>query len=139
MEHPLVLPMLIQMSLAIIILFIMAPRRLIAVSKAGSPAKLREAGGFTQSLVNMGDNFKNQFEMPVIFYALCILFIIDQSTNQSVVIAAWVFVVMRILHAIVQCTNNKIFPNRFGVFLISALSIIYMVGVAFGQILASAG
>ena len=136
MEHPLILPMLIQMSLALVILFVMAPRRLTAVKKAGGPAAIRKAGGFSTSLVNMGDNFKNQFEIPVIFYAVCILFIVAGTTTTAVVAAAWVFVVFRILHTLVQCTNNKIFPNRFSVFLISTLALVFMVVAALLQAIA---
>lgn len=137
MNHPLILPTLIQISIPVIILFILAPRRVGAVKKAGGVSGLRKAGGFTTSIVNMGDNLKNQFEMPVLFYALCLLFITVGEATQSVIIAAWVFVVFRILHAIVQCTNNVIFPTRFLVFLISALALIYMLIIAFIQALAS--
>lgn len=131
MDHPLVLPMLIQMSIPVIILFILAPRRVNAVKKAGGVKGLRKAGGFKLSIVNMGDNLKNQFELPVLFYALSILFIIDGEVFQSLVIAAWVFVVFRILHALVHCTNNVIFPTRFILFLISSLALTYMLVMAF--------
>ena len=139
MTHPLILPMLIQLSIPVIILFILAPRRVGAVKKAGGVKGLRKAGGFTPSINNMGDNLKNQFEMPVVFYALSLLFIFAGDAAQSVVIAAWIFVVFRILHAIVQCTNNVIFPTRFLLFLISSLALTFMLVMAFIQALGGAG
>lgn len=137
MTHPLILPMLIQMAIPVVILFCLAPRRVRAVKKAGGVAGLRKAGGFSTSIVNMGDNLKNQFEVPVIFYGLAILFIMSGEVSRAVVIAAWVFVVFRIFHAIVQCTNNQIFPTRFLLFLISSLALTFMLVSAF--ILALAG
>jgi hypothetical protein len=119
----------------VLILFILAPRRVTAVKKAGGVAGLRKAGGFSESIVNMGDNLKNQFELPVLFYAISILFITTGNTTSSVVIAAWVFVVFRILHAIIHCTNNIIFPTRFLLFLISSLALTYMLIMAFMQAL----
>lgn len=133
MSHPLVLPMLIQMALALLILFVMAPRRVSAIKKAGGPSALKKAGGFTASLNNMGDNFKNQFELPVIFYGLCLLFITIGEATPSIVSAAWVFVVLRVVHSIVQCTKNQIFPTRFGVFLVSSLALVYMLVMAILQ------
>lgn len=135
MTHPLALPMLIQMSIPIVILFIMAPRRVLAVKKAGSPSALRKAGGFSTSLVNMGDNLKNQFELPVLFYGVCLLVILEGQASKTIVISAWVFVIFRIFHSIVHCTNNKIFPNRFGTFLISALALTVILISAFVQLL----
>ena len=131
MTHSLILPMLIQMSIPVVILFILAPRRVAAVKKAGGVSGLRKAGGFSTSIVNMGDNLKNQFELPVIFYALSLLFILVGNTPRSVIIAAWVFVGFRILHAIVHCTKNQIFPTRFLLFLISSLALTYMLIMAF--------
>lgn len=131
MSHPLVLPMLVQMSLAIFILFWLAYGRVTTIKKLGGVKALREAGGFDKKLINRSDNFTNQFELPVIFYALCLLFIVSGAVNSAVIIAAWVFVLSRILHTIIQTTNNVIFPNRFFVFLIGALSLITMLVIGF--------
>lgn len=130
MTHPLILPMLIQMSLALVILFTLAFRRISAVKKAGGIAGLRKAGGFSARILNMSDNLKNQFEMPVIFYALSLLFIFSGETPQSVVIAAWVFVAFRVVHSVVHCTTNVIFPTRFLLFLISVFALIFMLASA---------
>ncbi len=130
MSHPLVLPMLLQMVLAFCILLTLAPRRISAIKKAGGIKGLVKAGGFNQKLINHSDNFKNQFELPVIFYALCLLFIATGTVSQGAVIAAWVFVVSRIVHTLIQTTNNVIFPTRFLVFLVGAVALMVMIGVA---------
>ena len=130
MTHPLILPMLIQMSMSVLLLYWLAYGRVTSVKKAGGVAGLREAGGFVPKIVNRGDNFKNQFELPVIFYALCLLFIVTDSSNTGLVIAAWVFVASRVLHTLIHVTNNKIFPNRFLAFLIGGLALSVMLAVA---------
>lgn len=130
MTHPLVLPMLIQMILTLLILFWLAYGRLTTIKKAGGIKGLIAQGGFKPELVNRSDNFKNQFEVPVIFYGLCLLFIATNTAPKAAVIAAWVFVVARILHALVHTTFNTIFPHRFLCFLVSAFALIAMIIVA---------
>ena len=130
MTHPLVLPMLIQMSLSLIILYWLSYGRLTTIKKAGGIAGLRKEGGFNAKLINRGDNFKNQFELPVIFYGLCLLFIVTDSATSAVVNAAWIFVISRILHTVIQASNNKIFPNRFLAFLVGSLALTAMLVMA---------
>lgn len=133
MTHPLILPMLIQMGLTLFILFWLAYGRLTTIKKAGGIQGLIKQGGFKPNLVNRSDNFKNQFEVPIVFYALCLLFIATDTFSQGVVIAAWVFVIARICHAIVHTTFNTIFPHRFLCFLVSALALVAMLVMAFLQ------
>lgn len=135
MSHPLVLPMLIQMGLTLLILLCLAPRRVAAVKKAGGVKGLIKAGGFSRQIVNHGDNFKNQFETPIIFYGLCLLFIATQTVSQAAVIAAWIYVVARILHVVIHTTYNRIFPDRFLVFLIGSFALITMLIVALSKAL----
>lgn len=134
MTHPLVLPMLIQMSLTLFILFWLAYGRLTTIKKAGGVEGLRKQGGFKPHLVNRSDNFKNQFEIPVIFYALCLLFMVTNTAHQGVVITAWIFVIARLCHALVHTTFNTIFPHRFLCYLMSALALVAMLIMAFMQL-----
>lgn len=133
-NHPLYLPLLIQVALSVIILFWLAWSRVSRIAKQGLPA-IRKTG-FPAHVNNASDNFKNQFEVPVLFYALCFFFIISGGTTQLVVIAAWVFVAFRLIHALIQLTKNIIFPYRFLAFLISALALTVMLIIAFTQVVA---
>lgn len=130
MDHPLVLPMLLQMSLTTFLLFWLAYGRLKFIKKVGGPKGVAKAGGFPVKLVNRGDNVKNQFELPVAFYAICLLFIATGTTSTLLTTLAWVFVVSRLVHAFVHVTNNKIFPNRFLSFLIGGLALTAMIVIA---------
>lgn len=122
-------PMLVQISLSVAILFWLAWSRVSRIAKQGM-AEIRKTG-FPKHVVNAGDNYKNQFELPVLFYALCLFFVLTGGVTQAVLITAWVFVVARILHALVHLTKNIIFPYRFLAFLVSALAVLVMTLLAF--------
>jgi hypothetical protein len=122
-------PMLVQVALSAAILFWLAWSRVSRIAKQGI-GEIRKSG-FPTHVNNASDNFKNQFEVPVLFYALCVFFVVTDGVTQTVLISAWVFVVARLLHALIQLTKNVIFPYRFGAFLISALAVVVMTVLAF--------
>jgi len=55
-----------------------------------------------------GYAFANQFELPVLFYVLTILVIITHHADLLFVLLAWIFVLMRVLQAVVHVTNNNV-------------------------------
>jgi len=55
-----------------------------------------------------GYAFANQFELPVLFYVLTILVIITHHADRLFVLLAWIFVLMRVLQAVVHVTNNNV-------------------------------
>lgn len=128
-QSSILLPFLTQAALTVAILFWLAWSRVSRISKQGMPAIVKN--GFPKHVTNASDNFKNQFELPVIFYAICLFFFVTNGVSQVVMIAAWVFVGARITHALVHLTKNIIFPYRFLAFLISALSLTAMIVFAF--------
>ncbi|MDF2178796.1 MAPEG family protein [Aliiglaciecola sp. CAU 1673] len=62
------------------------------------------------------DNYNHLFELPVLFYLLCILAIITNQIPGWLTLCAWVFVVLRVIHSVIQCTYNKV-VHRFMAFL----------------------
>ena len=50
----------------------------------------------------------NQFELPVLFYACCVLLYITEADNLAAVVLAWLFVALRYLHAFVHVTSNDL-------------------------------
>jgi hypothetical protein len=52
-------------------------------------------------------NLSNQFEWPVFFYSACILLTQLQAVDHTASLLAWIFLLGRVLHSIVQiCTTN---------------------------------
>ncbi|MEW6981879.1 MAPEG family protein [Colwelliaceae bacterium 6471] len=62
------------------------------------------------------DNYNHLFELPVLFYALCLLAIATQHIPNWLPTLAFIFVISRIIHSLIQCTYNKVM-HRFAVFL----------------------
>jgi hypothetical protein len=71
---------------------------------------------------NPSDNFKNLFEIPVIFYALVLYLFVTKHVDTVYVSAAWIFVIFRAFHSIVHCTFNLIML-RFYLYLFSTLTV----------------
>jgi len=68
--------------------------------------------------VQAADNFRNLFEVPVLFYALGAVALATHQTPSWLVAGAWVFVALRVVHSFIHCTYNKVM-HRLAVFLAS--------------------
>lgn len=90
------------------------------------PEDLAVPGALAQisppNVSNPSDNFKNLFEIPVLFYALVLYLFITKQVDAIYVNAAWVFVVFRVLHSTVHCTFNLIML-RFYLYLFATLAL----------------
>ncbi|MCC5660994.1 MAPEG family protein [Nostoc sp. XA010] len=71
---------------------------------------------------NPSDNFKNLFEIPVLFYALVLYVFITKQVDAVYVNAAWIFVVFRVLHSAVHSRFNLIML-RFYLYLFATLTV----------------
>jgi hypothetical protein len=63
------------------------------------------------------DNYNHLFEVPVLFYALCATALAVGEIPAWLVIGAWAFVALRIVHSLIQCSYNKVM-HRLMVFLV---------------------
>lgn len=61
------------------------------------------------------DNFRNLFETPVLFYAAMVFAQMTQPGNTLLLGLAWLYVVVRVIHSMIQCAYNKVM-HRFYVF-----------------------
>jgi hypothetical protein len=72
------------------------------------------------------DNYNHLFEQPTIFYAVAIsLALMGQGAGFDLALA-WTYVILRVVHSLVQALWNKI-EVRFGVFFLSSLALIGLV------------
>jgi len=69
---------------------------------------------------------KNLFELPVIFYALCLYLYLTSAVDAFYLVAAWIFVAGRLLHVVIYCAYNKVM-HRFVTYFSSALVLWVMV------------
>lgn len=61
-----------------------------------------------KKITQYGNAFKNQFELPVLFYVLIAFILITRVGDFLLLVLAWIFVVLRLLHAYVHTTNNDV-------------------------------
>jgi hypothetical protein len=76
------------------------------------------------------NNFKNLFELPVIFYAVCLYLTVTMQVDSVYTNCAWAFLVLRCLHSLIHCSYNRV-AHRFGIYLLSSIVLWVMVVRAF--------
>lgn len=69
------------------------------------------------------DNYNHLMEQPTLFYAVALVLAISEAGSGLNVILAWFYVILRIIHSLVQALGNKIVV-RFSLFMMSSLCLI---------------
>jgi hypothetical protein len=82
-------------------------------------ATAREAAGRLQR-TQAAENFRNLFEVPVLFYLLCVALAVSGAATPGFVAAAWAYVGLRGLHSLIHVTYNRV-VHRFLVYVASTL------------------
>ena len=79
--------------------------------------------------VQAADNFRNLFEVPVLFYALVAAALGSGHVPAWLVAGCWGFVGLRVAHSVIHCTYNNVF-HRLAAFL-AGFGLIVVLWVAF--------
>lgn len=96
----------------------MARKRIHAQSLANAADSVR-----LLSDTRASDNFRNLFELPVLFYA-GVLLAAQLGVSDAVSLAlAWAFVALRTVHSLVHCTYNQVM-TRFVAYALATLVLI---------------
>jgi len=82
-------------------------------------ASARDAAGKLEKTA-AAENFRNLFEVPVLFYLLCVALALTGGSTRGFVSAAWAYVALRSVHTIVHVTYNRV-VHRFLVYAASTL------------------
>ena len=67
-------------------------------------------------VLKFGNNFDNQFDLPMMWYACCGLLVATGFADVAAVVLSWAFVVTRVAHTLVHTGSNNV-PLRMRVFL----------------------
>jgi len=81
-------------------------------------ATARAAGQLEK--IGAAENFRNLFEVPVLFYLLCVAIAVNGGSTPGFVTAAWIYVGLRALHSLIHVTYNRV-THRFLVYVASTL------------------
>jgi hypothetical protein len=127
MRPELLPPLLAMMGLTATVWLFMYVRRLgymlakgIDAQDVSTPQKM--AALIPEAVERPANNLRNLFELPVLFYALCLLLTHMGWAQGFDVQLAWAFVGLRALHSLVHCTFNYV-NARFAFYVLSSLAL----------------
>lgn len=131
-------PLFVQVALTLVLFGWMAFHRVTSIRKGvvhPRDVSLREPN-WPPHVLQAANAAHNQLETPVLFYVLTILAIITRHADLLFVVMAWIFVLIRIAHAYVHVTSNRLNVRGpvFGLalFVLILMWIIFMVRILFG-------
>ena len=99
-------------------------RERIDLRTVDTPEKAATVVPGTVSLAS--HNLKNLFELPVIFYAVCLYLFVSDSVDGIYLAAAWWFFAFRVVHSLIHCGYNKV-EHRFAAYMLAAIGLWVMV------------
>lgn len=70
-------------------------------------------------------NFRNLFELPILFYAAILLTLILLIQDPWLIALSWAFVILRGVHSFIHCTYNNV-HHRFTVYVASSFVLFLM-------------
>jgi hypothetical protein len=104
--------------------------RIPAMSRAGIQPQDAQDTSRLKSLppeaVRVADNYNHLFEQPTVFYAVAISIAVLGHVDALHVQCAWAFLLLRVLHSLVQATVNFV-PVRFTLFTLSWVALAVMI------------
>ena len=105
-------PVFVQVLLTITVYGMLAVARARAVRsmdrQRGNPDLAMGRAVWPDDAVKRSNNQRNQFELPVLFYAVAAFALILKGADTLMIVLAWLFVLTRILHAAIHIGPNKV-------------------------------
>ena len=69
--------------------------------------------------------YMNLLEAPVLFYVVCLAYFVTETVNDRVLVLAWSYVGLRIVHSLVLLTYNKVL-HRLTLFALSTVVLVML-------------
>lgn len=85
---------------------------------------LRQAN-WPEQATKIGNSLLNQFEIPVLFYALVAFALLTRKADLAFVVLSWIFVLSRLLHAFIHTTSNRV-SRRFYAYSVGTVTLLVM-------------
>jgi hypothetical protein len=104
------LPVFVQVGLTFALLVMMVGARRQTLVKGETKIKniaLSEPN-WPKGATQIGNCYRNQFELPVLFYVLIALALPLRRADFLIVVLSWVFVIVRLLHAGIFVSSNDL-------------------------------
>ncbi len=121
------LPVFVQVGLTFALLFWMARARVGSIKRGET--KMRDIAlrqpAWPAKPTQVANCYQSQFELPLLFYVLVIFAWFTKQTDLIFLVMAWIFVVMRLVHAYIHTSSNHV-PTRFNAFAVGAIVLLLM-------------
>ena len=105
-------PVFVQVLLTVVVYFLLLAARYRAIKVAGQPRGSADIAlgryPWPEDAEKRANNQRNQFELPVLFYAATGFALIVGAVDLTVVALAWAFTASRIVHAAIHIGPNKV-------------------------------
>jgi hypothetical protein len=132
MSLPAVLaPLFVQVVLTFGLTICLAYQRVTLVGSGAVKRKdiaLREPN-WPPRTTQIQNAVSNQLELPVLFYVLTILSLVARHADLLFVVLAWVFVLLRLVHAYIHVTDNEL--RRRGLTFIAGATVLMVMWAIF--------
>ncbi|MDH5824364.1 MAPEG family protein [Luteimonas sp. RD2P54] len=126
--QPILLPGLAMVALTFVVMAVMYRRRVAQMLRERiHPQAVATSTQAAARLTDCtaADNFRNLFELPVLFYFALLTAALTGQATATVQALAWSFVALRIAHSAIHCGYNKVM-HRFRVYALGALVLLVL-------------
>ncbi|HEU4967971.1 MAPEG family protein [Sphingomonas sp.] len=128
MHSPILAPIVALVAWSLVMQVWLYATRIPAMRAARTPLDPNRAPGeLTATLPPQvrwkADNYNHLMEQPTIFYAVALALALMDFGGGLNLMLAWAYVVLRIIHSLVQAIVNKIVV-RFSVFMLASLCLV---------------
>ena len=128
----LLLPLFLHVLLITVVGFSTVRARIRSVR--GGETRLKDialdTGAWPDQVRQLGNNFDNQFDVPMLWYACCVLLLATGLADWASVILSWLFLAARIAHTLIHTGSNYV-PTRMRMFL-AGFGIVFAMWAWFG-------
>ena len=121
------LPVFVQVALTFLLLYWQGYVR-VGHTRRGE-VKIRDIAlrqpNWPEHATQLSNAFINQFEIPVLFYALVAFALLTRKADLLFVVMSWVFVLSRLMHAFIHTTSNRV-SRRFFAYSVGTVTLLIM-------------
>lgn len=103
---------LVLMTLLLYVRLIKVKIRAVKAGEVDQARRPLHEDAWPDSVLQVNNSIRNQFELPVLFYVVCVVLWELEAVDVVAVSAAWLFVLSRIVHAWIHLTSNVVKHRR---------------------------
>ena len=117
--------MVLLPATVVLLIFIFRVKAVLDGKLAAQHFALKTTEDMSPLLIKLAHNLANLFEVPVLFYTVCVLAVAIPVVDERLILLAWCYVASRYLHSLIHITYNKVL-HRVTVFFVSNVFLIIM-------------